>query len=313
MRFVCVNFLNHLHNMMHSHSFFVESTFFLNIEENNSRIHLRKRDASKNEKKTNEMKENETKKNETKKNKRNDNTNDLIALWINSAKKFSLKRDLKKLKTFFTNASDVITMFLNMNDENDENNYVSNENFKITNDDVDEIDNEIWSKEKTTKIVLRFFFRQMITSSKKRKQRKLFFDFFLFLSMTKQSKRKKQRKLFFNFSSFLLNAKWETTIWRRFAKAMMTMSKIENSSTLRALFNDNRNHRLSFWSNLNWSILDWLIFLEWIFLNDFLRLISWHDEHSLLSCFAERIVAYFSTFAQSDHARTFFLSISTTH
>jgi hypothetical protein len=45
-----------------------------------------------------------------------------------------------------------------MNDESDENNCVSSEDFEITNDDVDESDDEIRSKEKTTKIVFRFFF-----------------------------------------------------------------------------------------------------------------------------------------------------------
>jgi mannitol-specific phosphotransferase system IIBC component len=66
---------------MHSHLFFVESTFFLNIDKNNSRARLRKRDASKNEKKkTNETKESEAKKSEKKENERDDNTNDEIAL-----------------------------------------------------------------------------------------------------------------------------------------------------------------------------------------------------------------------------------------
>jgi hypothetical protein len=54
MLFVCVNFSNHLRDMMQSHLFFVESTLFLNIDENDSRAHLRERDASKEEKKRSE-------------------------------------------------------------------------------------------------------------------------------------------------------------------------------------------------------------------------------------------------------------------
>ncbi len=70
MRFVCVNFSNHLRDMMHSHLFFVESTLFLDIDENDSRARLWKRDASENERETNETKENKTKKNERKRTKR---------------------------------------------------------------------------------------------------------------------------------------------------------------------------------------------------------------------------------------------------
>ncbi len=57
------------------------------------------------------------------------------------------------MTTFFTNASDIITMFLIMNDESDENNCVSSEDFEITSDDVDESYDEIQSKKKTTRVV----------------------------------------------------------------------------------------------------------------------------------------------------------------
>jgi hypothetical protein len=66
--------------MMHLHLFLVEPILFLDIDENDSRTRLRKRDASEDERETNETKESKAKKNETKKNERNDSTNDEIAL-----------------------------------------------------------------------------------------------------------------------------------------------------------------------------------------------------------------------------------------
>jgi hypothetical protein len=47
------------------------------------------------------------------------------------------------LKTFFTNTSNIIIMSLSINDENNENNCVSSEDFEITNDDVNESNDEI--------------------------------------------------------------------------------------------------------------------------------------------------------------------------
>ncbi len=103
-------------------------------------------------------KQKKTKRRKTKENERNDSTNDEIALRINFVKKFSLKRDSKKLKTFLTNVLNIITMFLNMNDENDENNCVLSEDFEITSDDVNKNDDEIRSKRRTTRIASRLFF-----------------------------------------------------------------------------------------------------------------------------------------------------------
>jgi thymidylate kinase len=80
MQLACVNLSSHLRDMMHSHLSLAESTLFLDIDENDSRARLRKRDASKDERETNETKESEAKKNETRENERDDSTNDEIAL-----------------------------------------------------------------------------------------------------------------------------------------------------------------------------------------------------------------------------------------
>jgi hypothetical protein len=55
-------------------------------------------------------------------------------------------------------ASDIMTMSLNMNDENDDDNRVESEDFETTSDDVSENDDEIRSKKKIMRFDFRFFF-----------------------------------------------------------------------------------------------------------------------------------------------------------
>jgi hypothetical protein len=90
-----------------------------------------------------------------------------------------------------------------MNDENDENNCVSSENFEITNDDVDENDDEIRSKKKITRIVLRFFFFSIDDNIFERKRTsKIAFRFFFFSVNDKTLENKKTTKIVFRFFFF---------------------------------------------------------------------------------------------------------------
>jgi hypothetical protein len=92
-----------------------------------------------------------------------------------------------------------------MDDESDENNCVLSEDFEITNDDVDENDDEIRSKKRTTKVVFRFFFSSINDNIFERERTtKIASRFFSFSVNDKTFEEKKTTKIalrFFFFSS----------------------------------------------------------------------------------------------------------------
>jgi hypothetical protein len=90
-----------------------------------------------------------------------------------------------------------------MNDESDENNCVSSEDFEIKNDDVDESDDEIRSKEKTTRVASRFFFSSINDNIfEKKRTTKVVFRFFFFSVNDKTFEKKKTTKNVFRFFFF---------------------------------------------------------------------------------------------------------------
>jgi hypothetical protein len=73
--------------------------------------------------------------------------------WCNFVKYSSFKQIFEKLTTFFINASNIIAILLEINEKNDRNNYVTNRNSKLINNDDNENDDEAWSRKKLTMII----------------------------------------------------------------------------------------------------------------------------------------------------------------
>jgi hypothetical protein len=162
---------SHFNDNVQSQWSFINRLLFLNTDEDNSWALLRKRDALRNDARTIETKENES----------DDNMNDDETLWISSANKFS-SRWIVRSSSFFKNVSNIMIIFFNLDEDHNEIDCDANEDFEIINDDVNENDDEIRSKKKSTKIALWFFFFSIDDNTiEEKRTTKIVFRFFFFL------------------------------------------------------------------------------------------------------------------------------------
>jgi hypothetical protein len=120
--------------------------------------------------------------------------------WCNSVKHFLFKRVSERLTTSFINASNIIAISLNVDDESDRDDCVTSRDSKLIDDDDSDDDDEARSKERSTEIVLWFFFFSIedIIVEKKRTT-KIVFRFFFFFTKVKIVEKKRTTKIVFRF------------------------------------------------------------------------------------------------------------------
>jgi hypothetical protein len=94
------------------------------------------------------------KRTETKKSESSDKTKGETALLISFVNKFSSRRIFEELETFFINVSNIMIKLLNVNDDSDRDDCTTSEDSKTMSEGVNEEDDEIRSKKKSTKIAL---------------------------------------------------------------------------------------------------------------------------------------------------------------
>lgn len=184
---------------MYSHWSSTDLILFLDVDEDDTRTRLRERNASKDDSEANE-----TKKSETKKSESNDRTNDETALWISSVKKISSKRVFERLTISFISVSDIMTRSLSVNDESDEDDCVASEDSKMLSEDViNENDDEARLRKKSTEIVFWFFSLSIIDNTfEKKKTTRVVSRFFSFSIKDKIFEKKRTTKIVLRFSSF---------------------------------------------------------------------------------------------------------------
>ncbi len=145
------------------------------------------------------------------------------------------------LKIFFISVSDIMTRCLSVNDESDEDDCVASENSKMMSRDVNENENEIRQRKRSTEIVFWFFFFSIVDNTfEKKRTTRIVLRFSSSLSKTKLSRRRRQRESYFDFSSSLSDTQQKTTTWWQFAQrsawlmiATKTALSAEDSSTVR--------------------------------------------------------------------------------
>jgi hypothetical protein len=129
------------------------------------------------------------------------------ASWCSSVKYSSLRRVSERLTTSVISASNIIAIFLKIDEKSDRNDCVTSENSKLINDDDSDDDDEARSKNRSTKIALWFFFLSIEDNTiEKKKTTKIIFRFFFFSSKVKILEKKKTMKIIFLFFFFFKRA-----------------------------------------------------------------------------------------------------------